>query len=102
MKHNRKIALERIYRLFELAGLAFSRHPERSRRYVGIARLLGTRNRVRIPQELRLSFCKKCGSFLSKSNSEAEISAGIAVLTCRECGHKRKMRWETQEGKEAQ
>ena len=89
MKKNRakEIALERIYRLFELAETEFEKHPERSRRYVQLARKIGTRNRAQIPKGLKTQFCKKCGAFLKKGkNSEIGKEAGLIVVKCMECG----------------
>ncbi len=95
MKKNKQavqsIALERIYRLFELAGKEFPKNPERSRRYVQLARAIGKRNNVRIPLELKTKFCKKCSSFLVKGkNADIENEGNITVVKCRECGFVRK------------
>jgi ribonuclease P protein subunit RPR2 len=87
-----KIALERIYRLFELAEKEFSKHPERSKRYVQLARAVGKRHNVSIPQELKKSYCKKCGAFLKKGkNSKMEKQGELLVLKCGECGAERKI-----------
>ena len=85
------IALERIYRLFELAEKEFSSNPERSRRYVQLARAIGKRNNVRIPKELKTKFCKKCNSFLKKGkNVELEKKGTLLIVKCKECGFERK------------
>ena len=44
----KKIAQERIEVLFEQARLAFCAHPERSNRYVELARRIAMRQRIRI------------------------------------------------------
>ncbi|MEM4262088.1 MAG: hypothetical protein QXI10_03935 [Candidatus Diapherotrites archaeon] len=64
MKHEkaRKIGLERIYRLFELAEQEFEKKPERSKRYVEIAREISKKTKAKIPKELKQKFCKKCNS----------------------------------------
>lgn len=86
------IALERIYRLFELAEESFAKHPERSRRYVELARKIGMRYNVRIPSELKKKFCKRCGSFLhAGKNAKIRISKAIIKVTCLECGFTRKL-----------
>jgi len=59
----KKIVLGRIHRLFQLAELEFPKHPERSKRYVEIARRLGMKNKVRIPRKWKRRFCKRCGAF---------------------------------------
>ena len=85
------IALERIYRLFELAGGEFAKHPERSKRYVQLARKIGTRNRAKIPKELKMQFCKKCGTFLVKGKNEEYLKDGkLLAVKCKECGFVRK------------
>ena len=57
------IAKERICKLFEEAEKAFKTHPERSNRYVQLAWALSTRNKVRMPRELKRRFCRHCKSF---------------------------------------
>lgn len=85
-----KISLERIYRLFELAG--DEKDKKRAKRYVELARKIATRNRVRIPQELKKSFCKKCGAFLKHGvNSKIRVSKNYIVVNCGECGNSRKI-----------
>ena len=87
-KNKRKeIALERIYRLFELAEAEFKKHPERSKRYVELARKIGTRNKATIPTELKKQFCKKCGAFLVKGkNAEWKDLGKLVEIECDECG----------------
>ena len=86
-----KIALERIWRLFELAEKEFSKHPGRSKRYVALARKISTRNKATIPAELKRKFCKKCGAYLKKGkNSEWKHSGSFLVIKCRECNAQRK------------
>lgn len=83
----REIALERIHRLFELAEQEFELHPGRSRRYVELARKLGTRNKAVIPAELKKKFCKKCGAFLMKGkNAEWKDCGATIEIKCAECG----------------
>jgi len=91
----RGIALERIYRLFELAEQNFSAHPERSKRYFELARKIGMRYNVRIPFELKKKFCKKCGAFLlAGKNAKIRISKKILKVTCMECGFTKKLLME--------
>ena len=83
----REIALERIYRLFELAEKEFGKSPGRSRRYVEMARNLGTRNKAVIPKELKVKFCKRCGAFLKKGrNAELADLGKLVEIKCLECG----------------
>lgn len=83
-----KLALERIYRLFELAEQEFEKHPERSKRYVELAKKIGERNRVKIPKEFKEKYCKKCGTYLKKGkNAELIKENGFERIVCKECGY---------------
>ncbi len=89
MQHKNKVealALERIYRLFELA--AEEKKPGRAKRYIELARKLSSRNKARIPPELKKEFCKKCCSPKVKALKEKTW----LVITCKECGFQRKAR----------
>ncbi|WP_340820233.1 ribonuclease P protein component 4 [Methanolobus sp. WCC4] len=83
----RSIAQERIEYLFGLAKEELSSNPERSARYVSLARKIGMRHRVRIPAELKRSFCRNCGSLLVPGyNSRTRSKNGCVVVTCLNCG----------------
>ena len=60
----KKVARERIETLFIKAGEIFSEKPERSHRYVEMARKIAMRYNVRIPSGLKKRFCKKCYKYL--------------------------------------
>ena len=60
----RKIAKERIKILFELAEKEFKKHPERSKRYIQLARKIGLRYNIRLTKEQKRKFCKNCNSLL--------------------------------------
>ncbi len=88
-----KIALERIWRLFELAEQEFAAHPERSRRYVALACRISSRNKAPVPPELKKRYCKKCGAFLVEGkNSLRQETGGLLEIECKECGSKFKKR----------
>jgi len=57
-----KIVRERIDRLVELAEENIKKYPERSKRYISLARKLSTRYNVRLPKRIKNRFCKKCNS----------------------------------------
>ncbi|VVB70610.1 Ribonuclease P protein component 4 [uncultured archaeon] len=82
----RDLALQRMERLFMLAAAVHSAHPERSDRYVQIARRISTRTRVRMPRLLKRLFCKHCGSYLSASVSRVRLRDGVLTTTCLSCG----------------
>lgn len=84
-----EIAQERIGLLFRQADLEFSKHPERSDRYVELARKIGMRYNVKIPKELKVRFCGKCKRFLVpgrnatvRSNARTESME----MKCHSCG----------------
>lgn len=87
----KKIARERIARLFELARDQFAEHPEFSDRYVAIARKIAMRQRVRIDRELRRQFCRRCSSFLVPGKtSRVRVHDGNVVVTCLICKSRRR------------
>ncbi len=81
------IALDRIYVLFKLA----KKDKKRSKKYVGLALKIGKRNRVRIPQELKKSFCKNCHSYLDSKNSKKRIQKTMLKVMCLECNTVKKI-----------
>lgn len=82
------LAIQRIERLFKLAGDAYSDHPERSDRYVLLARRIGMRYRVSLPRELKRRLCKSCHSYLVPgSNSRVRLRGSYIVVTCLKCGN---------------
>ena len=100
MKQNeiQKIALERIYRLFELAEKFFEKEPKLSKRYVALAKKISSKNKATIPWELKKKFCKKCGAFLkSEKNSKETKQPPFLLIKCLECGFERKTSISPQE-----
>ena len=88
-----KISLERIHRLFELAEQNLKDHPDRSKRYIQLARKIGTRNNARFSTELKNKFCKKCNNFLKKDKTASlEVQGSFLKIKCLECGFERKTR----------
>ncbi len=83
---SRDLARQRMERLFCLAAEEHGLHPERSDRYVHIARQISTRHRVRIPLHLKKLFCKNCGRFLAASEIRTRLHKGIITTTCQHCG----------------
>ena len=82
----RDLAVQRMERLFTLAAAAHAAHPERSNRYVQIARNISTRTRVRMPRPLKRLFCRRCGSFLSAAATRVRLREGVLTTTCLLCG----------------
>jgi ribonuclease P protein subunit RPR2 len=87
------IARERIGVLFGQAREAFPEHPERSNRYVELARKIAMRQRVRIDRELRRQYCHHCYAFLVPgSNMRVRVHRGNVVITCQSCNKKTRYR----------
>ncbi len=81
------MAHQRIQRLFELAGHEFKTHPERSNRYVGLARRIAMRYRVRMPQELKRTVCKHCHAYLVQGvTARTRLQGTHITTTCLSCG----------------
>ncbi|MEW6221891.1 MAG: ribonuclease P [Candidatus Hadarchaeota archaeon] len=84
---NKKIAMERVERLFELAEGEFKMRPELSDRYVRLAWNIKTRYNLRLPAHLKRKFCRKCFSFWRPGVScRVRVRSGRVVITCLKCG----------------
>lgn len=84
-----EIAEERIELLFEQAQEEFEEHPERSKRYVEIARDIAMKYTLSLPRRYRKKFCSECGQFLVKGeNCRVRLNEGTKTITCKECGEK--------------
>ncbi|MDI6798437.1 MAG: ribonuclease P protein component 4 [Candidatus Aenigmarchaeota archaeon] len=82
-----KIAKERIQILFDLAEKEFRKHPERSKRYVELARKIGLRYNIRLTKEQKKKFCKNCNSLLipglsSQVRVKSKKTISIKCLSC--------------------
>jgi ribonuclease P protein subunit RPR2 len=83
----RKIALRRISRLLVLARGELDGKPERSVRYVQLARRIATRCKVRAPRPLTRDVCKRCDTFLVPGNTcTVRLRRSRLNVTCRKCG----------------
>ena len=82
----RDLARQRMERLFEMAMQEHAHHPERSDRYIQIARKISTRIRIRMPSKYKGRFCKNCGCYLSAADRRVRLHQGIVHLTCLKCG----------------
>ena len=80
------LAKQRIEQLFGLAEDAYKSYPERSNRYVSLARKIGMRYRVRIPREYKQRICKQCHSYLVPgSNARFRLRERYVTVTCLNC-----------------
>ena len=86
-----QIVDERIAILLSLAEKNVKAQPERSRRYVELARRLAKRYRVRLGK-LKWKFCGKCGEFWVPGYNVAvrmKPREKRVVYTCGKCGAER-------------
>ena len=84
-----KIAKERIEILFNLAEKELKKHPERSRRYVELARKIGMRCNVRLTREQKGKFCKKCNQLLTTKKTakiKVDPQKKFMEIKCLSCG----------------
>ena len=73
---------------FERAEMEFITHPERSHRYVELARKLSTKYNTKIPDNWSRRYCKNCGKFLCYGhNSSVRLVDEKVNIFCGECGH---------------
>ncbi|HVL87674.1 MAG TPA: ribonuclease P [Candidatus Thermoplasmatota archaeon] len=83
----RERARARIGELFVLAeARARAGDAERARRYVLLARRLGTRYLVRLPRELSRRHCKECNAYWLPGQARVRIRSRRVVATCPSCG----------------
>jgi ribonuclease P protein subunit RPR2 len=82
-----KLALERIYRLFELAEEMQKEGKEKySKRYLQLAKRIGEKLSVTIPKELKKKFCRKCYSMKVEEKKEKPF----LIIKCTECKKEKK------------
>ena len=79
-----KLAIERIYRLFEISETADEKYQKR---YLQLAKRIGEKVNVSIPKELQKTYCKKC---FSRDVTKKE-DGSFFVVTCK-CGFVKKFR----------
>jgi len=86
----KRIARERIEKLFSLAKEDFKTKPERSKKYVELARKIGKRYNVRLTKEQKRRFCKGCNQLLIPSKtSEVRLDSEkkLIIIKCTNCGN---------------
>ena len=83
-----KIGEERINILFNRAEEEFTKHPERSDRYVEMARNIAKRYNMKMPAKWGKRFCRSCKHFLKPGlNCQIRLSNSSVVIKCLECGN---------------
>jgi ribonuclease P protein subunit RPR2 len=89
------VARQRIWLLFGQAERAASQgEAQRARRYIELARRIGTRYNVRVPSEFRWNYCRGCSSFLGGAmTARFRLRRGVLVRTCSVCGRIDRWPW---------
>lgn len=86
----KRIALQRIEVLFQLAKEKIHDRPDLAQRYVEIARKIAMRTRLHLPLEYRLYLCRQCKRFILPGvNSRVRLQPRRephVVVTCLNCG----------------
>jgi ribonuclease P protein subunit RPR2 len=84
---NRKMALERIWRLFSLAESFDGDEPEFARRCIRQACKIRNRYKVTFPDGLRLNYCKKCAGYINqKRATNDQPKTPWIEIRCPHCG----------------
>lgn len=91
----KRIAIQRIRRLFRLAGKIIHEDSVLAQRYVDIARKVAMAASVRLPREYRRQVCRHCKSFILPGvNCRVRIKQRREphmVITCLNCGKQMRM-----------
>lgn len=88
-RETNNIVNERIRILFKLAEENILSHPDRSKRYIELARKIASRNRIHIPKEFKQRICRGCKNLLTPINSHTRIRHARephVTITCHNCG----------------
>lgn len=86
LQNPRKLAVERIKSLFKHAEAAFSKYPERSNRYITMARKIAMKTKTKIPSNLKRRYCKHCYKYLKPGvNCRVRINKSRVIYYCLNC-----------------
>ena len=98
-----KIVKERIDILFSLAKEEFdSKREDLANRYVFLARKLGMKVNLPIPDKYKFSFCKKCLSYLAigkNATIKTNAKTKAVELKCQKCSNVRRFGYSKSESK---
>ena len=89
-KFYQKIGLERISILFSLAEKELKNNPERSQRYVRLARKIAMRYNIKMPKDLKRKYCNKCCSYLLPGINcrvRTKSSQRAVIIKCLKCNN---------------
>jgi len=87
----REIAKERMQILIKEAVSNARKNPTLAQRQASLARKISTKHRIRMPYEIKMTFCKKCKSFIAPGvNSRIRLGRSqlkSVRITCGFCNH---------------
>ena len=87
----RKIARERIDKLFQMMEEMKNKDYELARRYVELARRIAMKYRIKLPKEYKLKFCKKCLYPYKEGRFRVRIAKSRVIITCLNCGYTKRV-----------
>lgn len=92
---HQKVAEIRIAELFKQANLMFEEDAPLANRYAQLALKISLKYKVPFNREQKLSYCKKCNSFL-KAGKTSKIRAvqGAIILHCLNCQNIRRFKYK--------
>lgn len=83
-----QIAKERINWLFNQAKEVFKEDGKLSDKYVKVARRIAMKYKIRLPSQLKKSFCKNCHKYLVPSvNCRIRLHKHRLIYYCFSCRH---------------
>ena len=97
-KRESRIAKERVFYLIKRAEEWKNIDYKLARRYVELARKIAMRYRVRIPKELKATYCKSCLYPYEAGRFRARIRKKRVIITCLNCGYERRIPIVTRSG----
>ena len=86
-----RIAKERVFYLIKRAEEWKNIDYELARRYVELAKRIAMRYRVRVPKELKITYCKKCLYPYKAGNFRVRVRKGRVIIKCLNCGFERRI-----------
>lgn len=90
VRNLKRIALQRVKVLFQLAKENIDDRPDLAQRYVEIAKRIAMRTRLHLPREYRLHVCRQCKRFIVPgANARVRLQPlrePHVAITCLRCG----------------
>ena len=91
-----KIANERIEILFNQAKKSAKSNPERTRRYIQLAKSIAAKYNIRLGKRYKRLFCKKCNTYFIPSKTvrvRIQSKDKYVTYTCLQCNNIQRYRY---------